>query len=72
MPHPIVRSVAADGPMLPTVDGLPDRAGWVFEPNWDGWRYLAMVDDGGRKAEPLRRSAQGATTGIERSLASRR
>jgi hypothetical protein len=28
VPHPIVRSLAADGPMLPTlVDGLPDRAG---------------------------------------------
>ena len=33
--------------MLPTlVDGLPDRAGWVFEPKWDGWRCLAVVDDG--------------------------
>ena len=43
MPHPIVRSLAADGPMLPTlVDGLPDRAGWVFEPKWDGWRCLAV------------------------------
>jgi bifunctional non-homologous end joining protein LigD len=32
--------------MLPTlVDGLPDRAGWVFEPKWDGWRCLAVVDD---------------------------
>jgi len=29
--------------MLPTlVDGLPDRAGWVFEPKWDGWRCLAV------------------------------
>jgi ATP-dependent DNA ligase len=33
--------------MLPTlVDGLPDRAGWVFEPKWDGWRCVAVVDDG--------------------------
>jgi hypothetical protein len=40
--HPIVRSLAADGPMLPTlVDGLPDRDAWVFEPKWDGWRCLA-------------------------------
>jgi bifunctional non-homologous end joining protein LigD len=45
--HPIVRSLAADGPMLPTlVDGLPDRAGWVFEPKWDGWRCLAVIDHG--------------------------
>ena len=45
--HSIVRSLAADGPMLPTlVDGLPDRAGWVFEPKWDGWRCLAIVDGG--------------------------
>jgi bifunctional non-homologous end joining protein LigD len=45
--HPIVRSLAADGPMLPTlVEGLPDRAGWVFEPKWDGWRCLAVIDDG--------------------------
>jgi hypothetical protein len=30
MPHPFVRSLAADGPMLPTVvGGLPDRAGWA-------------------------------------------
>jgi bifunctional non-homologous end joining protein LigD len=33
--------------MLPSlVDGLPDRAGWVFEPKWDGWRCLAILDDG--------------------------
>jgi ATP-dependent DNA ligase len=45
--HPILRSLAADGPMLPTlVDGLPNRAGWVFEPKWDGWRCLAGVEDG--------------------------
>jgi hypothetical protein len=45
--HPIVRSLATDGPMLPTlVDGLPDRAGWVFEPKWDGWRCVAVVDHG--------------------------
>jgi hypothetical protein len=37
MLHPIVRYLAADGPMLQTlVDGLPDRVGWVFEPTWDG------------------------------------
>jgi len=47
VPHPIVRSLAADGPMLPTlVDGLPARDGWRFEPKWDGWRCLAVVDDG--------------------------
>jgi len=47
VPHPIVRSLAADGPMLPTlVDGLPQRAGWVYEPKWDGWRCLAVVDNG--------------------------
>jgi ATP-dependent DNA ligase len=47
MVHRIVRSLAADGPMLPTlIDGLPDRAEWVFEPKWDGWRCLAVVDDG--------------------------
>jgi bifunctional non-homologous end joining protein LigD len=45
--HSIVRSLAADGPMLPTrLDGLPDRTGWVFEPKWDGWRCLAIVDGG--------------------------
>jgi bifunctional non-homologous end joining protein LigD len=33
--------------MLPTlVDGLPRRDGWRFEPKWDGWRCLAVVDDG--------------------------
>ena len=42
--HPIVRSLADDGLMLPTlIDGLPDRAGSVFEPKWDGWRYLAVA-----------------------------
>src|ERR1700730_7266118 len=47
MVHPIVRSLAADGPMLPTlVDGLPERTGWVFEPKWDGWRCIAVIDDG--------------------------
>jgi bifunctional non-homologous end joining protein LigD len=47
VPHPIVRSLAADGPMLPTlVDGLPRRQGWRFEPKWDGWRALAVVEDG--------------------------
>ena len=51
--HPIVRSLAADGPMLPTlVDGLPDRAGWVFEPKWEGWRCLAVVDDGRVDLDP--------------------
>jgi hypothetical protein len=54
--HPILRSLAADGPMLPTlVDGLPNRAGWVFEPKWDGWRCLAGVEDGaGGAQEPPR------------------
>jgi bifunctional non-homologous end joining protein LigD len=47
MPHPIVRSLAADGPMLPTlVDGLPRRDGWRYEPKWDGWRAIAVVDEG--------------------------
>jgi hypothetical protein len=51
--HAIVRSLAGDGPMLPTlVDGLPDRAGWVFEPKWDGWRCLAVVDDRGLDLDP--------------------
>jgi bifunctional non-homologous end joining protein LigD len=46
MPHPTVRSLAADGPMLPTlVDGLPRRTGWVYEPKWDGWRCLAVAGD---------------------------
>jgi hypothetical protein len=45
VPHSILRSLAAEGPMLPTlVDGLPDRAGWMFEPKWDGWRCLAIID----------------------------
>jgi hypothetical protein len=45
--HPIVRSLAANGPVLPTLaDGLSDAAGRVFEPKWHGWRCLAVVDDG--------------------------
>jgi hypothetical protein len=45
--HPVVRSLAADGPMLPTlVDGLPRREGWRYEPKWDGWRAIAVVDGG--------------------------
>ena len=27
------------------MDGLADRAGWTFEPKWDGWRCLAIVDE---------------------------
>jgi bifunctional non-homologous end joining protein LigD len=33
--------------MLPTlVEGLPRREGWRYEPKWDGWRCLAVVEDG--------------------------
>jgi ATP-dependent DNA ligase len=43
--HSIVRSLAADGPMLPTlVEGLPHRGGWRYEPKWDGWRS-ALVEE---------------------------
>src|SRR5579872_7351324 len=46
MTHPLVRSLADTGPMLPTlVDEVAGRAGWTFEPKWDGWRCLAIVDD---------------------------
>jgi len=46
MAHPLVRSLADSGPMLPTlVDQVTDRAGWSFEPKWDGWRCLAIVDE---------------------------
>jgi len=46
MVRPLVRSLADTGPMLHTlVDGLTERAGWAFEPKWDGWRCLAIVDE---------------------------
>src|SRR6516164_5170187 len=34
-------------PMLATVVDRPfDRAGWVFEIKWDGYRIIALVDKG--------------------------
>jgi len=31
--------------MLPTlVDDVASRDGWAFEPKWDGWRCLAILD----------------------------
>jgi len=45
--HPLIRSIAADGPMLPTlVEQLPRRDGWRYEPKWDGFRCLAVIADG--------------------------
>jgi len=46
MAHPLVRSLADTGPMLPTlVDEVAGRPGWTFEPKWDGWRCLAILDE---------------------------
>ncbi len=49
--HLIVRSLATDGPMLPTmVDELPQRAGWMHEPKRfeaSGDRARAFPSGGG-------------------------
>jgi ATP-dependent DNA ligase len=39
---------------------LPEGAGWVYEPKWDGFRTIAFVDDGdvylqSRSGKPMRR-----------------
>jgi ATP-dependent DNA ligase len=56
--------LAVNPPVLPMlakrVDALPDGAGWIFEPKWDGFRVLVFRDGGelllqSRDAKPLDR-----------------